>query len=111
SGVRSVFVVASGLPSPVTEARELAHQNHWGSVSSASPSPDAGVDPLCARTTPTRTEGRRPLRLSVCQATNGCGEMSVCLVLTRSQQASNFVVHGLPPLGEAMGVSPVIWRK
>ena len=52
------------------------------------PKPYAGVDPLCARTTPTRTEGRRPLRLSVCQATNGCGEMSVCLVLTKSQQAS-----------------------
>src|SRR5262249_36312950 len=86
SGVRGVFVVASGLPSPVTDARELAHQNHWGSVSSASPSPYAGVDPLCARTTPTRAEGRRPLRLFVCQATNGGGEMSVRLVLTKSQQ-------------------------
>src|SRR5262249_35283180 len=82
-----VFVVASGLPSPVTDARELAHQNHWGSESSASPSAYAGVDPLCARTTPTRAEGRRPLRLSVCQAPNGCGEISVRLVLAKSQQA------------------------
>ena len=47
------------------------------------------------RVDPSRNErlqlGQRvedPLRLSVCQATNGCGEMSVCLVLTKSQQAS-----------------------
>src|SRR5262249_55735450 len=79
--------------SPVTDARELAHQNHWGSVSSASPSPYAGVDPLCARTTPTRAEGRRPLRLFVCQATNGGGEMSVRLVLTKSQQGSHYLLE------------------
>src|SRR5205823_6986353 len=103
SGVRGVFVVASGLPSPVTDARELAHQNHWGSVSSASPSPYAGIDPLCARTTPTRAEGRRPLRLFVCQATNGCGEMSVRLVFTKTQQGSNkpFKRHAVNPLNIA----------
>src|SRR5262249_15571027 len=48
-------------------------------------------DPLCARTTPTRPESRRPLRLFVCQATNGCGEISVRLVLTKSQRARTLI--------------------
>ena len=47
SGVRGVFVLASGLSSAVTDKRELTHQNHWGSVSSASSSTHAGVDLVC----------------------------------------------------------------
>ena len=34
SGVRGVFVRASGLPASVTDKKQLAHQNHRGSVSS-----------------------------------------------------------------------------
>ena len=88
SGVRGVFVVASGLPSSVTDERQLTPQNHWGSVSSASPSTYAGLDPVCARTTPARTESGRYLCLFVCQATDGHGEMMVHLVLANIQQAS-----------------------
>jgi len=32
-------------------------------------------------------------------------------IVTQAERRYNFVVHGLPPLGETMGVSPVIWRK
>src|SRR5207302_3224690 len=85
SGVRGVFVVASGLPSSVTDERQLTRQNHWGSVSSASPSTHAGVDLVCARTTPARAESRRSLWLFVCQATDGPGEMLVHLVLAKIQ--------------------------
>ena len=32
-------------------------------------------------------------------------------IVTQAERRYNFVVHGLPPLGDAMGVSPSIWRK
>src|SRR5437870_2948331 len=32
-------------------------------------------------------------------------------IVTQAERRDNFVVHGLPPLGDAMGVSPLIWRK
>src|SRR5207249_6793863 len=67
--------LASGLSAPVTDTRQLAHQNHWGSVSSASPSTHASLDPLCARASPTRAASRRYLWLLVRQATTGPGEM------------------------------------
>src|SRR5262249_12443862 len=75
SGVRGVFALASGLSAPVTDPRQLAHQNHWGSVLSASPSTHASRDPLCARASPTRAASGRYLWLLVRQATIGPGEM------------------------------------
>src|SRR5215212_3799859 len=89
SGVRGVFGFASGLPSSVTDERQLTPQNHWGSVSSASPSAYAGVDLVCARTTPARAESGRSLCLCVCQATNSHGEMLVHWVLAKIQQPSS----------------------
>jgi hypothetical protein len=32
-------------------------------------------------------------------------------IVTQAERRYNFVVHGLPPLGDEMGVSPSIWRK
>src|SRR5215468_11952187 len=32
-------------------------------------------------------------------------------IITQAERCDNFVVHGLPPLGDAMGVVPLIWRK
>src|SRR5207253_10144149 len=32
-------------------------------------------------------------------------------IVTQAERCDNFVVHGLPPLGDEMGVSPLIWRK
>src|SRR5437763_1666177 len=32
-------------------------------------------------------------------------------IVTQTERRYNFVVHGLPPLGDEMGVSPLIWRK
>src|SRR5262245_26663044 len=32
-------------------------------------------------------------------------------IITQAERCYNFVVHGLPPLGDEMGVSPLIWRK
>src|SRR5947208_9159570 len=32
-------------------------------------------------------------------------------IVTQAERRDNFVVHGLPPLGDAMGVLPLIWRK
>jgi hypothetical protein len=32
-------------------------------------------------------------------------------IVTQAERRYNFVVHGLPPLGDEMGVSPLIWRK
>src|SRR5713101_1361231 len=32
-------------------------------------------------------------------------------IVTQAERPYNFVVHGLPPLGDEMGVSPLIWRK
>src|SRR2546428_13591649 len=32
-------------------------------------------------------------------------------IVTQAARPSNFVVHGLPPLGDEMGVSPLMWRK
>src|SRR5712691_7408811 len=89
SGVRGVFVFASGLSAPVTDKRQLPPQNHRGSVSSASPSTDAGVDPLCPRAPPTWAEGGRPLCLSVCQATNRHGAMRARLSLAKTQLSRN----------------------
>src|SRR5947209_13863349 len=57
-------------------------------MSSASPSPHPGVDPLCSRATPTRTEGGRPLCFSIRQATAGHGKMSVRLNLAKTQLSS-----------------------
>jgi len=56
SSVRSVFALASGLAAAVIEERECAHQNYWGSVSSASPNPYSGVNPLCPRVTQRRQQ-------------------------------------------------------
>jgi hypothetical protein len=32
-------------------------------------------------------------------------------IITQAECCYNFVVHGLPPLGNEMAVSPLIWRK
>src|SRR5437016_10426518 len=32
-------------------------------------------------------------------------------IVTQAERCDNFVVHRLPPLGDAMGVLPLIWRK
>src|SRR5215831_9988950 len=32
-------------------------------------------------------------------------------IIAQAERCYNFVVHGLPPLGDEMGVSPLIWRK
>jgi len=32
-------------------------------------------------------------------------------IVTEAERRYNFVVHGLPPLGDEMAVSPLIWRK
>src|SRR5256885_7059316 len=32
-------------------------------------------------------------------------------IVTQAECRYNFVVHGLPPLGDEMRVSPLIWRK
>src|SRR4029434_3886952 len=32
-------------------------------------------------------------------------------IVTEAERCYNFVVHGLPPRGGEMGVSPLIWRK
>src|SRR5437867_1565868 len=32
-------------------------------------------------------------------------------IVTQTERRDNFVVHGLPPLGDEMGVSPLLWRK
>jgi hypothetical protein len=32
-------------------------------------------------------------------------------IVTQAEDRDNFVVHGLPPLGDEMRVSPLIWRK
>src|SRR5262249_48903900 len=32
-------------------------------------------------------------------------------IVTQAEDHCNFVVHGLPPLGDEMRVSPLIWRK
>src|SRR5262245_13254649 len=32
-------------------------------------------------------------------------------IVTQAEDRYNFVVHGLPPLGDEMRVSPLIWRK
>src|SRR2546421_7480979 len=32
-------------------------------------------------------------------------------IVTEAECRYNFVVHGLPPLGDEMAVSPLIWRK
>ena len=72
----------------VTDKRELARQNHWGSVSSASPSSYPGVDPLCPRATPAWAAGGNSLCFFIRQATTGPGEMSVHLDLPKTQQSS-----------------------
>jgi hypothetical protein len=87
-----VFVAYSFLhldcPSLVTDERELAHQNHWGSVSSTSSSTHAGLDLICARAPPTWAAGGRYLWLFVRQATDGHGEMSIRLAPAKIQQWS-----------------------
>jgi hypothetical protein len=47
SGVRGVFVLASGVSTRVTDKRERPRQNHRGSVSSASPGADSAIAALC----------------------------------------------------------------
>src|SRR5262249_25520686 len=89
SGVRGLFALASGLSSPVTDKRQLTHQNHRGSVSPASSSPHRGVDPVCPRTTPTRAEGGRYLHRFVRQAIGGPGEVRWCLSSAKTQQSRN----------------------
>jgi hypothetical protein len=32
-------------------------------------------------------------------------------IVTQAEDRYNFVVHRLPPLGDEMRVSPLIWRK
>src|SRR5262245_29859703 len=32
-------------------------------------------------------------------------------IIAQAERCYNFVVHGLPPLGDEMRVSPLIWRK
>jgi ribonuclease I len=32
-------------------------------------------------------------------------------IVTQAERRDNFVVHGLPPLGEEMAVSLLLWRK
>src|SRR2546428_5241397 len=32
-------------------------------------------------------------------------------IVTQAECRDNFVVHGLPPLGDEIAVSPLIWRK
>src|SRR5262245_32697611 len=32
-------------------------------------------------------------------------------IVTQAERRYNFVVHGLAPLGDEMGVSPLMWRK
>src|SRR6185503_4934298 len=76
------------LSSLVTDERELAHQNHWGSVSSTSSSTHAGLDLICARAPPTWAAGGRSLWLFVRQATDGHGEMSIRLAPAKIQQWS-----------------------
>ena len=103
-----VFVAYAFLPldclPPSPTKGSFPPQNHWGSVSSASPSPHAGIAVVCARTTPTRAESGRSLCLFVFQATDSHGEMLVHLVLAKIQHpsllshwvAQPFLYHKVP---------------
>jgi hypothetical protein len=53
-----------------------------------------------------------------CQKNNGFSDLGnysawpkVAGAVIQAEDRYNFVVHGLPPLGDEMRVSPLIWRK
>ena len=70
SGLRGVCVLASGLPSPVTHERELAHQNHWEACRQQAQALMQAVI-LYAHEHLQLAAGGRYLWLSVRQATTG----------------------------------------
>src|SRR5947209_6677859 len=74
--------------------RELAHQNHWGSVSSTSPSTHAGLNLVCARAPPTRATGGRDFWLFVRQATTSPGEMTPTAPRPKHNYRVNRVLNG-----------------
>jgi hypothetical protein len=88
SGVRSLLAPALGLSATHTDRRQLACQNHRGSVSPASSGSHSKADPACARQTPARAECPGGLWLFVCETTGSRGSLASCLPAIKIQQSS-----------------------